>query len=273
MNKLNTSKRTQIVAALVEGVSINATCRMTGAAKMTVLKLLNSLGCACASYHHEYVRNVRIKRLQCDEVWSFIGAKAKNTSIEKKAQGWGDVWTWTGIDADSKLCVSYLVGDRSARCGTEFIQDCADRIRGRVQITTDAYRVYLTAVEDAFGSEVDYAMLHKVFGASNDDYSRYSPAACIGCDMKTVSGNPDPKHVSTSFAERQNLTMRMSMRRMTRLTNGFSKKLENHRHAIALYFMYYNFCRIHQTLKITPAMAAGLSNHVWELDELVGLSN
>ena len=258
--------------ALVEGVSVNATVRMTGAAKMTVLKLLNALGCACAAYHHKHVRNVRVRRLQCDECWSFIGAKAKNTRPEKKLQGWGDAWTWTAIDADSKLCVSYLLGGRGARYAHEFMLDCADRITGRVQITTDGHKVYFDAVEDAFGSDCDYAMLQKMFGASEEPDTRYSPATCIGCDMKVVSGNPDPDHVSTSFVERQNLTMR-SMRRFTRLTNGFSKKFDNHRHAIALYFMYYNFCRMHQTLRCTPAMAAGLSDHVWSLDELVSLAN
>lgn len=259
--------------ALVEGVGINATCRMTGVAKMTVLKLLNDLGCACAAYHNDHVRQVRVRRLQCDEIWSFVGAKAKNVRIEKKADGWGDAWTWTGIDADSKLCVSYLLAGRDGESAHEFMQDCADRIRGHVQITTDGHRVYLDAVEDAFGADCDYAMLQKIYGATLDTETRYSPATCIGCDMKTISGNPDPKHVSTSFVERQNLTMRMSMRRFTRLTNAFSKKWENHRHSIALYFMYYNFVRIHQTLRCTPAMAAGLSDHVWSLEELVGLSN
>jgi IS1 family transposase len=258
--------------ALVEGVSINATCRMTGIAKMTVLKLLNDLGYACAEYHKKNVRGVRVRRLQCDEVWAFVGAKAKNVRIEKKLQGWGDVWTWTAIDADSKLCVSYLVGGRGARYAHAFMLDCADRIKGRVQITTDGHKVYFDAVEDAFGAEADYAMLQKIFGASEEPDTRYSPAKCIGCDLKVVSGDPDPDHISTSYVERQNLTMRMSMRRMTRLTNGFSKKLENHRHMIALYFMYYNFCRMHQTLRCTPAMAAGLSDHVWELEELVALA-
>jgi IS1 family transposase len=210
--------------------------------------------------------------LQCDEIWSFVGAKAKNVTPEQKQQGWGDVWTWTGIDADTKLCVGYMVGGRDAGWAYEFMQDCADRIRGRVQITTDAHKPYLTAVEGAFGFNCDYAMLHKIYGAPTDaDQRRYSPATCIGCDMKTIQGNPDPRHVSTSFVERQNLTMRMSMRRFTRLTNGFSKKVDNLRHAVALHFMYYNFCRVHQTLRVTPAMEAGIADHVWSLEELVGL--
>ena len=269
MNKLTTDKRIRVISALVEGVSINATCRMTGVAKHTVLNLLRDLGCAAAEYHHRNVRGLRVKRLQCDEIWAFVGAKQKNASPDKKAEGWGDAWTWTGIDADTKLIVSYLVGGRTTGWATDFMLDCADRIIGHPQITTDAHKPYLKAVEEAFGGDADYAMLHKVFGASNEPEHRYSPATCIGCDMKTVSGDPDPAHVSTSFVERQNLTMRMSMRRFTRLTNGFSKKLENHGHAVALYFLHYNFCRIHKTLRVTPAMEAGIADHVWSIEELL----
>jgi IS1 family transposase len=271
MNCLSTAKRVQVVAALVEGVSINATCRMTGVSKGAVLKLLADLGQACAQYHHEHVRGVRVKRLQADEIWQFIGAKKKNATPEQKQAGWGDSWTWVGIDADTKLCVSYLVGLRDGGCAHEFIQDLADRIIGRPQITTDALSTYVDAIEDAFGSEADYAQLHKVYAASGEPETRYSPAKCIGADMKTVSGNPDPKHVSTSYVERQNLTMRMHMRRFTRLTNGFSKKLDNHCHMVALHFMYYNFCKVHTTLRVTPAMEAGLTDHVWTLEELVAL--
>jgi IS1 family transposase len=245
---------------------------MIGVAKNTVVKLLCELGAACVVYHDEKVRGLRVRRLQCDEIWSFVGAKAKNVSVDKKQEGWGDTWTWTAIDADTKLCVSYLVGGRDGGWAYEFMQDCAGRIKGRVQVTTDGHKAYLDAVEDAFGMEVDYAQLQKIYGAPSDaEQRRYSPAKCIGADMKVVSGNPDPKHVSTSYVERQNLTMRMSMRRFTRLTNGFSKKIENHIAAVALYFMYYNFCRVHQTLRVTPAMEAGVSDHVWGVEELIGL--
>src|SRR5664280_826451 len=237
MNCLSTAKRTQVIAALVEGNSINSTCRMLGVGKHTVLRLLEDAGCACAAYHHSHVRNVRVRRLQCDEIWQFIGAKRKNVTPEQEQQGWGDSWTWTAIDADTKLCVTYYVGDRGKYSAYNFMRDCANRIAGRPQITTDAHRPYLQAIEDAFGTEVDYAQLHKIFGAPTPDASRYSPATCIGCDMKTVMGNPDPKHVSTSFVERQNLSMRMSNRRFTRLTNAFSKKLDNHGHMVALHFM------------------------------------
>jgi IS1 family transposase len=272
MNRLSTTKRAQVVAALVEGNSLRATVRMTGAALHTVLKLLADLGSACADYHDRYVRNLRVRHLQCDEIWNFVGAKAKNVTPEKKSEGWGDMWTWVALDADTKLCVSYLVGGRDSGWGKDSMNDCASRINGRLQVTTDGHRVYLDAVEDAFGSEVDYAQLQKIFGASAENETRYSPAVCIGCDMKVVSGNPDPKHVSTSYVERQNLTMRMSMRRFTRLTNAFSKKAENLRHAVALHYMHYNFCRVHQTLRVTPAMEAGLTDHVWSLQELAGLA-
>jgi IS1 family transposase len=271
MNRLSMAKRVQVIAALVEGNSINATCRMFGVGKHTVLRLLEDAGCACAAYHHHNVRGLRVHRLQCDEIWSFVGAKRKNVTPEQESEGWGDVWTWTAIDADTKLIVTYYVGDRSKRAAHEFMADCAERITNRPQITTDALRHYVNAIEDAFGADVDYAMLHKLYGAPTPDESRYSPATCIGCDMKVVSGDPDPKHVSTSYVERQNLTMRMSMRRFTRLTNGFSKKLENHGHQVALYFFHYNFCRVHKTLRVTPAMEAGLTDQVWTLEELCGL--
>ena len=271
MNRLSTTKRVQVISALVEGVSINATCRMTSVAKHTVLNLLRDLGCAAAAFHHRNVRGLKVKRLQCDEIWAFCGAKAKNATLEQKAAGWGDVWTWTAIDADTKLCVSYLVGGRNTGWAVDFMMDCSERIVGRPQITTDAHKPYLRAVEEAFGADADFATLHKIYGAPDEPEARYSPATCIGCDMKVVSGDPDPRHVSTSFVERQNLTMRMGMRRFTRLTNGFSKKLENHGHAIALHFLHYNFCRVHKTLRVTPAMEAGIANHVWTLDEVVGL--
>jgi IS1 family transposase len=271
MKRLTMEQKTRVVAALVEGNSIRSTVRMTGVAKNTVIKLVLDLADACAAYHDRAVRNLKVRRLQCDEIWQFVGSKAKNTRPEKKAIGWGDVWTWTAIDADTKLCVSYLVGGRDLGWAKEFMEDCASRIRNRVQITTDAHRAYLEAVEDAFGADIDYAQLQKIYGASAENETRYSPARCIGCDMKVVSGNPDPKHVSTSFVERQNLSMRMSIRRFTRLTNAFSKKIENHAAAVAIWFMYYNFCRVHQTLRVTPAMESVISNHVWTIEELCGL--
>jgi IS1 family transposase len=271
MNCLDTETRARVINCLIEGCSIRATVRMTAAAKNTVVKLLAAIGCACAAYHNRAVRRLKVRRLQCDEIWSFVGAKAKNVSAAKKQEGWGDIWTWIGIDADTKLVVSYLVGGRGAGWAKDFMEDCAKRISNRVQITTDGHKAYLEAVENAFGADIDYAMLQKIYGAPAENETRYSPATCIGCDMKVVSGDPNPKHVSTSFVERQNLTMRMHMRRFTRLTNAFSKKVDNHRHSVALHYMYYNFCRIHQTLKVTPAMEAGLTDHVWSLEELIAL--
>src|SRR5580692_7247224 len=271
MNCLDNTTRAKVVSCLIEGCSIRATVRMTGISKPTIMKLLADLGATCAAYHNRYVRNLKVRRLQADEIWQFVGAKAKNVTPEKKQEGWGDIWTWVGIDADTKLVVSYLVGGRDGGWAKEFMQDCASRTVNRVQITTDGHRAYLDAVEDAFGADIDYAMLQKIYGAPAENDTRYSPATCIGCDMKVVSGDPDPKHVSTSFVERQNLTMRMQMRRFTRLTNGFSKKADNHRHMVALHYMYYNFCRVHQTLRCTPAMEAGLTDHVLTLEELIAL--
>jgi IS1 family transposase len=270
MNILSTSKRTAVIAALIEGASINATCRMTGVAKHTVLKLLKDMGCACAAYHNAHVRNVSVRRIQADEVWSYVYGKDKNISEEQMKNGAGSVWTWTAIDADTKLVISYTLGNRGAETAHAFMQDVASRVSTRIQLTTDGHRVYADAVEDAFGADIDYAMLVKIYGASNDNpESRYSPATCIGCRTGVLNGDPDPDHISTSFVERSNLSMRMGMRRFTRLTNGFSKKLENHGHMVALYFMHYNFCRVHKTLRVTPAMEAGLTDHVWEIEELL----
>jgi len=272
VNRLVQNKQVAVIAALVEGASVNATCRMTGVAKHTVLKLLKDIGCACAAFHDSHVRGLRSSRIQCDEIWAFIGAKMKNTSAEKIEQGWGDVWTWTAIDADSKLIVSYALGQRGAATASVFMQDVASRLQGRIQLTTDGHRVYADAVEIAFGSEIDYAMLVKLYGSSGDSpESRYSPASCIGCRTGVLSGSPDPDHISTSFVERSNLSMRMGMRRFTRLTNGFSKKLENHGHMVSLYFFHYNFIRIHKTLRVTPAMEAGITDHVWSFEELLAL--
>lgn len=270
MNRLSNADRTRIVSCLVEGCSIRATCRMTGAAKGTVLKLLADLGTVCADYHDEHVRSVPSKRVQCDEIWSFVGAKMKNVT-EGKAQEWGDVWTWTAIDADSKLIVSYLVGQRGAAWAREFMEDVASRVASRIQITTDGHRAYAEAVEGAFGIDVDYAMLIKLYGSNGSFDTRYSPSECIGTQTAVLSGSPDPKHISTSYVERANLTMRMSMRRFTRLTNAFSKKLDNHEHMLAIYFLYYNFCRVHQTLRVTPAMEAGLTSSVWTIADMVKL--
>jgi IS1 family transposase len=272
MNRLDSTKRAQVVAALVEGNSIRATVRMTGVAKNTIAKLLVELGAACAEYLNRALVNLPCERIQCDEIWSFVGAKQKNVTPKMAEQRIaGDVWTWVAMDADTKLVCSWLVGKRDAGCATEFIQDLAERLANRVQLTTDGHRVYLNAIIDAFADEIDYAMLHKVYGADRTGEARYSPAVCIGCTRESVLGDPNPEHISTSFVERQNLTMRMQMRRFTRLTNAFSKKIENHVAAVALHYMHYNFCRIHQTLRVTPAMEAGLTDHVWSTDEVLAL--
>jgi IS1 family transposase len=245
---------------------------MTGVAKNTVTKLLVYLGAACAEYQDKVMRNLSCKRIQCDEIWSYVGAKDKNVSEKKRDQfGVGSAWTWTAIDADTKIIASWLVGTRDAGTATEFMQNLAGRLANRVQLTTNGHKVYLTAVEDAFGANIDYSMLVKLYGNSPDGEKRYSPAECVGCERKAITGNPDPKHISTSYVERQNLTMRMSMRRFTRLTNGFSKKIENHVAALAVYFMYYNFARIHQTLRITPAMAAGVTSKLWDVMDIMAL--
>ncbi len=272
MNKLPLGKRVQIVSALVEGMSVRATCRMTGAAKGTVLKLLRDLGCAASDYQDRTLRNLPCKRIQCDEIWSFCYAKQKNVPETKRGQfGFGDVWTWTAIDADTKLVASWCVGSRGADTAFAFMHDLAERLRGRVQLTTDGHKAYLEAVESAFGAEIDYAMLVKLYGNDPAGEARYSPPKCTGCRRDRVMGNPDREHVSTSYVERQNLTMRMGMRRFTRLTNGFSKKVENLEHAVSLHFLHYNFARVHQSLRVTPAMEAGVSDHVWSIEEIVAL--
>lgn len=274
MNCLSVSQRVQVVSALVEGNSVNSTSRMTGVCKQAILSLLEEMGCACAEYHNRVIRNVKSKRVEVDEIWQFCYAKEKNVPADKKGKfGYGDVWTTTGIDADSKLIISYLVARRDARSARMFMEDLSSRISNRIQMTTDGHKVYVNAVEHAFGSEIDYAMLVKVYGAplQEDASTRYSPATCIDCKAAVITGDPDPNHISTSYVERQNLTMRMRMRRFTRLTNGFSKKVENHGHAVALHFMHYNFVRIHKTLRVTPAMEAGLADHPWTIEELCGL--
>ena len=273
MNRLNKMKQAQVIAALVEGNSIRSTVRMTGVAKNTIVKLLADVGKACAGYQDKVFHNLTCKHIQCDEIWSFCYSKEKNVPEDKKGRfGYGDIWTWTAIDADTKLIPSWLVSDRTACAATEFIKDLAGRLSNRIQLTTDGHKAYLEAVEDAFGSEIDYAMLVKLYGKSPETpETRYSPAKCVGSLKVPVTGKPDRNKISTSYVERQNLTMRMSMRRFTRLTNGFSKKVENHVHALSLYFMYYNFCRIHQSLRVTPAMKAGVTDHVWEIEDIINL--
>ncbi|MEQ8328676.1 MAG: IS1 family transposase [Parvibaculum sp.] len=273
MNKLPLHTRVQILNMLVEGSSMRSISRVAGVSINTVTKLLVDAGEACAAYHDEHVRNVKASRVQCDEIWSFTYAKAKNVAKAKAApEVAGDVWTWTGLDADSKMIVSWLVGGRDGSYAMEFMDDLAKRLANRVQLTTDGHRAYLEAVEGAFGDDVDYAQLVKLYGAAPESAKgRYSPAECIGARKERVTGNPDRDHVSTSYVERQNLTMRMSMRRFTRLTNGFSKKVENHCHALALYFVHYNFCRLHKSLKVTPAMAAGVSDTLHDMEWVVGL--
>ena len=270
MNKLALAKRVQILAMLCEGSSMRSISRVADVSINTVSKLLVEAGEACLAIHEETVRNVKASRIQCDEIWSFCHAKQKNVATAKAApEGAGDVWTWTAIDADTKLIVSYFVGDRSGDSAIELMDDLRDRIANRVQITTDGHKAYLEAVEGAFGGDVDYAQLVKLYGPTITAPGRYSPAECTGIKKIRREGNPDIAHVSTSFVERQNLTMRMSMRRFTRLTNGFSKKLENHVHALALYFAFYNFVRIHKTLRMSPAMAAGITDRLWSLDDIV----
>jgi len=272
MNKLSVTERAAIIRCLVEGNSIRATCRMTGAAKGTVTRLLVAVGKACDDYQDRVLRNLKPARIQADEIWCYVGSKAKNTSSEKRAEGCGDAWTWVALDADSKLAITWLVGDRDGEHAKVFMSDLAGRVVSRPQITTDALAAYRTAIAKAFGEEADYATAEKYYGSDPAiPEGRYSPAKCLGCRKKAESGNPDPKHVSTSHVERQNLTMRMNMRRFTRLTNGFSKKLDNLRAAVALHFMHYNFCRIHQTTRITPAMAAGVVDNVWEVEDMIGL--
>jgi IS1 family transposase len=272
MNRLDTGKRAQILHCLCEGNSIRATARLTDVAINTVVKLLCEAGKACSRYQDEVLRNLKCRRLQTDEAWSFCYAKEKNCTPEMKTKGAGDVWTWAAIDADTKLVPCWYIGTRDAGAAYHFMHDLAGRLANRVQLTTDGHKAYLSAVEDAFGAEIDYAMLQKIYGATPEGPEvRYSPAVCMGTRKGVITGKPDFKHVSTSFVERQNLTMRMSNRRFTRLTNAFSKKLENHEHSVALHFMYYNFCRIHQSLRVTPAMEAGVADHVWSVDELIGL--
>lgn len=284
MNRLSTERRAQIIRCLCEGNSIRSTCRITGTEKRTVLRLLVAAGKACAEYQDKTLRNLKSRRVQCDEIWSFVQMKQKTANRKGlKGDGVGDVWTWTAIDADTKLVPCWCLGSRDGGAAYEFISDLESRLASRVQLTTDGHKAYLDAVESTFGIGVDYAQLVKLYGPDPNEANahRYSPPQCIGAEAHTITGNPDPDYNSTSYVERQNLTMRMAMRRFTRLTNGFSKKVENHGHQIALHFMHYNFCRVHQTLRVTPAMEARtvlpngteapVADHVWTIEEIVAL--
>jgi IS1 family transposase len=274
MNKLPLSTRTQIIKMLVEGNSLRSITRMTGVSINTVTKLLVEVGQACSIFHYETVKSLNTKRVECDEAWSFVAKKEKNVSNPEKNDGKGDVWTWVGMDSDSKLVIAWLVGERDADTAAYFMEDIARRLNNKVQLTTDGLKAYLEAVEGAFGNNIDYAQLVKIYsmGSEANNERKYSPSPFTGAKKTPITGNPDPKKISTSYIERQNLTLRMGNRRFTRLTNGFSKKLENHCHSIALHFVYYNFCRIHQTLRVTPAMEAGLTKEVMSVEQIVLLS-
>lgn len=273
MNKLPREKRAQILGLMCEGMSIRAIVRMTGASKNTVVKLLEDAGQAFSEYQDKTLRGLKSKRIQVDEIWAFVYCKDKHVAHAKKAPPHaGDVWTWTAIDADSKLIPSWFVGDRSAESARNFLLDLHDRLAGRVQLTSDGLPSYLDAVSDAFAGEVDFAMLVKHYAtphAEPEAARRYSPTECIGADKRQISGAPDWRHISTSYAERSNLSVRMGLRRFTRLTNAFSKKVKNHVHGLSIYFMHYNFVRIHQSLRCTPAMAAGVTTQLWELADMV----
>ena len=276
MNKLSLERKTQVIRVLCEGNSIRSTARITGTAINTVVKLLREVGAACLEYQDNKLRNLSCQMVECDEIWSFCYAKAKNVPQDKQDQfGYGEVWTFVALDADTKLVLSWLVGLRELEYAHAFAKDIKERLANRVQLTTDGHRMYYEAVKNAFGNDIDYAMLVKYYGNAQDEYGRYSPPKCTHAKAKLIKGSPDMTRVSTSYIERQNLTMRMSMRRFTRLTNGFSKKVENLEYAVALHFMYYNFARPHKTLTNpypkTPAMAAGITNRIWTIEEIVEL--
>ncbi len=275
MNRLSIQERAKILGCLVEGNSLRATSRLTGKDKKTITRMLEEYGAACHKLHDERVRNVKSTRVQCDEIWAFVGMKQKNVPEDCKGTlGLGDVWTWTALCSDSKLIISYHVGFRDAQDALHLTDDLQKRLANRVQLTTDGHKAYLVAVEESFGADVDFAQLVKLYGApqGQGDERRYSPSECTGARKQRITGDPDKKHISTSHVERMNLNIRMGVRRFTRLTNAFSKKIENHIHALSLYFAYYNFCRVHQSLRVTPAMEAGLTDHVWTIEELASLA-
>jgi IS1 family transposase len=273
MNRLPISKRVQIISLLTEGMSMRAISRVADCSINTVTKLLEDTGSAGLDYQDEHLRELPCRRIQCDELWGFVGAKQKNVPEERKGEfGIGDVWTWTALCADTKLVPCWLVADRGAEAAHEFMANLAGRLTHRVQLTTDGHRAYLDAVEGAFGADVDYAQLVKLYGESPEGQKRYSPAECVGTRKQAINGSPEKRHVSTSYVERQNLTMRMSMRRFTRLTNAFSKKVENLAHAVSLHYMHYNFVRIHKTLRVTPAMAAGVADRLWSVQDIVEMA-
>jgi len=274
MDRLDPTRRAQVVRCLVEGNSIRSTVRMTGIAKNTVVKLLVELGAACSEYQGRVMRNLPCRRIQCDEVWAFVACKQKNVTPEKAQAGvCGDIWTWTALDAETKLIPCWLIGQRDATAARDFIEDLASRLANRVQLTTDGHKPYLMAVDRAFGEQIDYAQLVKIYGSEPEGQKRYSPAQCIGTRVAPIVGEPDPEHISTSYIERSNLPIRMGTRRFTRLTNAFSKKIENHAAAVALFFMYSNFGRKHQTLGTTPAVKTGITDHIWSINEIVALAD
>ena len=270
MNKLPSQKRAQVLQLMAEGVSLRAITRLTGISRTTLIKLLEDAGQAFSEYQDRVLMNLPCRRVQAEEAWAFCYAKQKNVATAKRApEGAGDIWTWVGLDEETKLAVSWYVGSRDGEAALAFMTDLAKRLANRVQLTTDGHRAYLEAVEETFGADIDYAQLVKIYGPAPEGQRRYSPAECTGAIKHRVEGNPDPKHVNTSYAERQNLNIRMGNRRMTRLTNAFSKKAANHAHMMAIYFMYYNFVRIHQTLKVTPAMASKVTGKLWEMSDMV----
>lgn len=273
MNRLDADTRARIVSGIIEGCSIRSIARMTGCSKNTIVKLLTDLGGACQDYLNDNLVNLKCQRIQADEIWSFIAAKEKNVTPELRERNphAGDIWTWVAMDADTKLVVSWWVGARDGQTARLFIDDLCGRLANRVQMSTDGLKLYFHAISESFGNDIDYGIVNKVYGTAMDNDTRYSPARCIGCEKKVKKGDPDPKHISTSYIERQNLTMRMSMRRFTRLTNAFSKKAENHIATLAIFYMHYNFVRIHQTLRVTPAMAAEVTDKLWSIADLVSM--